>query len=123
MEILSSKISDIGTAVWYLHRLDPLHDVSVLDLHGLVLPELVQDGLGHLLGGPVLGAQRLVVQRHRPGHLLVAAVPHETPYRGHGPAALHPALGHLEDRLHYSQGLQVPDHPVGRFKVWISTLN
>lgn len=110
-------------AVPYLHRLDPVHDVRVPDLHGLVPTELVQDGLGHLFDGPVLGAQGPVVPRHRSGHLLVAAVPHQAPYRGHGPAAPHAALGHLENGLHYAQGLQVPEHPVGRFKVWISTLN
>ena len=62
MEVLGREICDVGAAIRYLHRLDPEHYVSVLDLHGLVPLELVQDGLGHLLGRPVLGAQRPVVE-------------------------------------------------------------
>ena len=53
-----------------IHRPDPMHDVPIFDLNGLVQPEHVQDGLGHRLGGPVLGAQRPIMKRHRPGHFL-----------------------------------------------------
>ena len=53
MEILGCEIRDIRATVRYLHRLDPDYDVRVLDPHGPVLSELVQDGLGHLLGRPV----------------------------------------------------------------------
>jgi len=90
-----------------------MHDVRVLDLHGPVLSELVQDCLGHLLGCPVLGAQRPIVERHRPSHLFVAAVVFETPYRGHGSAALHAALRNFEDGLDYAEGTQVPEDTVG----------
>ena len=63
MEVLGRQVGDVGAAVRYLHRLDSMHDVPVLDLHGLVLLELVKDSLGNLLGRPVLGAQRPVVER------------------------------------------------------------
>ena len=113
MEILSSEVGDVGATVRYLHCLNHENDVTVSDLHGLVLLELVQDSLCHFLGCPVLGAQRPVVKRHRFSHLLVAAVTPEAPYRRHGPAALHAALGNLEDGLNYADGLWVPDDYLG----------
>jgi len=47
VEILGYEIHNVRTAVRYLQCLYPVHDIGVLDLHGLVQPELVPDGLGH----------------------------------------------------------------------------
>ena len=115
VDIVRSELRDVRS----IERNSPVlfdigHDLPVGYLPQVAgLQVLGKHRLSYLPSQPILGAQGPVVEVDGLRHVLRGVVAPEPPDLGNGPAALHPAPGHLDDRFDDLLGHQLLYDAVG----------